>query len=496
MVENLITLFPSTSTVFTSNGLGTLAEAISCTVTEERNGMYELSMRYPITGKRYHDITLRKIIVTKPNPYDSPQAFRIYRISKPISGVVTIDAEHISYDLSGLPVTPFQASGIQNAFTKLSESIVGTHPFHFHTDRTTDSTMETYAPMSARSVLGGTEGSFLDVYGGEFEFDNFSVTLHNDRGSNRGVVIEYGKNLTDVTQEEHCAEVYTGIYPYWYYEDADGYILKTLPEKIINAEGTYSFERILPVDFSHVISNAPTDDTLRSLAVAYMDVNEIGIPKVSIEVSFISLDGIDETELSALREVHLCDTVTVRFRELGVEATAKCVRTVYDVLKNRYDKVDLGNVKSTLAARIAEQGEEISNLPTQVQVLTSNTNAKDYSDGNLANTASELNESIGEVSDRVGEIGGTLYSGSAISGSITLTGAAKMGFLVIAGIPSYDIDLTTITIPVGMITFTDTTYQFGSGATYTTFKVRRAANNKDIILTYDAGGDIRHVYGI
>ena len=101
MVDNLIKLFDSEETEFGTNGIGILSDAVMCEITEERNGEFELEMDYPINGKHYSDIGMRKIIVTKSNPYSSPQPFRIYSISKPIDGIVTVNAEHISYDLSG-----------------------------------------------------------------------------------------------------------------------------------------------------------------------------------------------------------------------------------------------------------------------------------------------------------------------------------------------------------------------------------------------------------
>ena len=105
MVDSLIRLFESTATTFQSNGLGGLSDASKCEVVEERNGSFELEMEYHISGRRYSDLKLRRIIVAKPNPYSDPQPFRIYSISKPINGLVTIKAEHISYDMSGYPVS-------------------------------------------------------------------------------------------------------------------------------------------------------------------------------------------------------------------------------------------------------------------------------------------------------------------------------------------------------------------------------------------------------
>lgn len=363
MVDSIIILFESVSTEFGTNGLGALPDAISCIVTEERNGGYELEMEYPITGKRYSELSLRRIIVAKPNPYSDAQPFRIYAISKPINGIVTINAEHISYDLSGVPVSPFKSDSVTSAFVKMKEASTISCPFTFWTDKTTKATIEVAKPSSIRSLLGGVQGSILDIYGGEYEFDKYIVKLHNNRGSNRGVTIRYGKNLTDLKQDENCSAVYTGVYPFWYSEQ-DG--LVTLSEKIIKAPGTYNFTRIYPLDLSQEWQDKPTENQLKERAKAYMDKNHIGVPKVSIDVSFVQLAQAEEyKEIAILETVYLCDTVNVEFPELGVSATAKCNKTVYNVLTNKYDKIELGDARSNLASTISEQSKEISNVPTK-----------------------------------------------------------------------------------------------------------------------------------
>ena len=243
MVDSMIRLFNQESTVFRSNGLGALPHAASCEVYEERNGEFELEMTYPITGKRYEELSLRRILVAKPNPFTDPQPFRIYHISKPINGLVTVSAQHISYDMSGYTVSPFEANSLSGALQQIKSKSVVTCPFTFWTDKTVNTPMKLSKPASMRSILGGTEGSILDVYGkGEYEFDGFEVKLHLNRGANRGVSIRYGKNLTDLTQDENCQSLYTGVYPFWYTEE-DG--LVQLPERLVNASGTFDYTRRL-----------------------------------------------------------------------------------------------------------------------------------------------------------------------------------------------------------------------------------------------------------
>lgn len=344
------------------NGIGLLRDCIRCTVTEERNGGYELELVYPITGQHYAELALRALIRAKPNPAGSEQDFRIYKISRPIGGQVTVNAQHISYDLSGVPVSPFSAQNAPAALAGLKAHAAAECPFDFWTDLSTTAAFTVSVPSSIRSLLGGVEGSILDVYGGEYEWDNTTVKLHARRGIDRGVTIRYGKNLTDLTQEENCAEVYTGVYPYWAGSDGSG--LVQLPEKALAAQGEYGFVRILPLDLSEKFEQPPTEEQLRTAAQTYMKQNRIGVPKVSMTVSFAQLGQTEEYEGKALLEqVDLGDTVRVEFSRLGVSASARCVKTVYNVLLDRYDSVELGDARANIADTIASQGQTIKALP-------------------------------------------------------------------------------------------------------------------------------------
>lgn len=368
MVDNIIRLFESSATAFTTLGIGAISDAISCVVVEERNGIFELEMQYPITGLRYSDIKLRNIIVSKTTPHTDPQPFRIYDISKPLNGIVTISAQHLSYDLIDLPVSPFDATTDAQAFLELKAASVLPCPFTFTTFKATSGYLDIPKPTSMRSVLGGSENTILDIYGGEYEFDNYHVKLHNNRGSNRGVTLRYGKNIIDLEQEENCANVYTGVYPYWY-SDNEG--LVQLPEKILSAPGTYDFERILPLDLTSDFDDKPTVAQLRNRANLYISDNSIGIPRVSLTVSFVQLAQSEEYKnYSLLETVYLCDTVTVEFPELGVNATAKCVTTKYNAITNKYIEIELGDAISNLSKTIGDQNIKIKEFTDKTNSLS------------------------------------------------------------------------------------------------------------------------------
>ena len=355
-------LYGAGETAFDHNGLGILGECISCRVTQERTGVYELEMEYPVEGKHFPELALRRMILALPDKLSQPQPFRIYEISKPIGGVVTVYARHLCYDLMGIPVSPFTASSAAGAMIALGANAAVICPFEFWTDKSTVASMTVSVPTTIWELLGGSQGGVLDVYGGEYEFDRWAVKLWKNRGYDRGVTIRYGKNLTALQQDENCEAVYTGVYPYW--ADQDGNLV-TLPEKIVNASGEFGFTRIMTRDFSQEWEEAPTEDQLRSRTETYIKANSIGVPKVSLDVSFIPLEQTEEyKDIKLLEQVGLCDTVTVEFPKLGVSATAKCIKTVFDCLTERYDSLTLGDAKSTFTDAIIDQQRELARRPT------------------------------------------------------------------------------------------------------------------------------------
>lgn len=351
-------LYKSTEKDFLTNGVGVLSDAISCIVREERNGSYELTMTYPIDGIHFADIKSRAIILAKPNNEDRPQPFRVVHITKPIDGIIEIEATHISYDLSGVVVSPFSASGIVQAISAIKEnSIPKDNGFSIQSNLKGTSTMKIEEPSSYRSLLGGTSGSLLDLYGGEYKYDRFSISLLNKRGIESGFTIRYGENMTDFNQDENCSEVYTDVYPYWNGPKTSVY----LPEKTIRAEGTYDFTRVLPLNMSEQFENAPSESSLREAAKQYMATNKIGSPKVSLKLSY-------EDFAEYKNRVSLCDTVKVVFPKYNVSASAKIVCVEYDVLTERYTSLEIGSTTYGISDTIANQNTEIEKKPSKTLV--------------------------------------------------------------------------------------------------------------------------------
>ena len=366
-------LFPAGTTDFTTNGLGRLADATDCIVTEERNGAYELTLTYPVTGIHFADITHSRIIYAQPADGKANQPFEIYFIGKPLNGITEIRAQHISYRLSFIPVSPFSANDVTGALAGLKNYAAETCPFSFSTDKSTLANFRVDTPSSIRSLLGGQQGSILDVYGGEWEFDMYSVKLHGDRGEDRKITLRYGKNITDIRQEESIANTYTGVMPYWKgmpaaeesgestEESTASETIVMLTEKVLHHESAanYPFQRTIPLDLSSKFESQPTEEQLRTAARSYMNSNGIGVPSISINVSFVPLWQTEEyKDIASLERVNLCDTVSVEFVKLRISAKAKVVKTEYDVLKERYKSIEIGDARSNFVQAVNNDVQE------------------------------------------------------------------------------------------------------------------------------------------
>ena len=373
-------LYPPTAAEWDTNGLGALSDCISCVVEETLNGPFELEMQYRLNGLHYADITLRSLILAKPNPAARPQPFRVYKISRPINGVVTINAQHLSYDLSGIVIEPFNAPSLASALEGMKTNAVTENPFEYETDKTVISDFVVSYPSSARSLVAGQRGSLLDTYGGELEFDRYQVKIWAHRGKDNGVTIRYGKNMTDVNQEEDGSGVYTGVYPYWYSEEEGS---ADLGSSYVPVEGEFDFTRVLLLDLTEEFENKPTAEELTQKAQEYISNHDPGVPTISTTVSWYQSKDFVEN-------VNLGDVVGVYFSRLGISAKAKIVKTRYNALQNRYESVDIGSVRSSIAGTIVSMDQGVSSV-TQYTVTETRRITKE-----LEMTADSLRSAISD----------------------------------------------------------------------------------------------------
>lgn len=361
-------LYAASEKDFTTNGIGLLTDAVSCTVTEERNGAYEATLIYPAKGHLAEYIAEDAIIKAKANDTDEPQLFRIYKSGKQIGSNTTWNAEHISYELTGNPVERFSISGVnaEQALNRLLAAAVFKHKYTAASDITTVNKTSIADVVSVRKALGGVEGSILDTWGGEYHFNNYRIELLKARGADNGVTIEYGKNLTDAKQERNIANIVTAIFPYAKYtpEGEESEVYVSLKEKTLVHAGAadYAYKRCEIVDFSSEWESGTiiTEDMLRAKAEAYLEKISTE-PDINITLSYAQLKKTkDYKNIQVMESVALCDTVTVRIDKLQIEATAKIVKAKYDSLKERYDTMEIGSVRTNLTKQLTATQQEVT----------------------------------------------------------------------------------------------------------------------------------------
>lgn len=338
-------LYESTETMFTNNGLCRLRDAISVKVTEERNSVYECDFDYPVDGANFDMIRCGRIIGVEHDDTNDIQPFDIVSYEKPIDGVVSFHAVHVSYRLSKMCVIGIDVTSLEEAFQLLGEfAVPPSSGFNYWTDKTSTGAVSALdgTPRTVREVLGGTEGSILDAYGGEYEWDKFTVKLWGSRGEEKSYTIRYGLNMVDYNEELDYSETYSGVYPYW----TNG------EEKVVGSVSWTSKNpyngraEIVPLDMSEMFEEKPSAQDLDNAAQGLSST----LPHQNIEVSFIRIqDTAEYARYANLQRCKLCDTVKVEFPKYNMSGSFKIVRTVYDVLLERFESMELGSLRTTLS---------------------------------------------------------------------------------------------------------------------------------------------------
>lgn len=357
-------LYESTATDFNNNGIGVLVDCVSCIVEEERNGIYECTFTYPITGKFFSEITPDRIVKVYANEKAQKQLFRIYRTSRPINGIVTFYCQHISYDLNKYVVTPFQSIGTSATavMTEILEhcqySSTDGYDSRYRDNRFTaiaypgpTAQFKLEIPTEVKKCLGGMRGSVLDLFGGEYEWDNFTIRLHSSRGQDTGVTIRYGKNLTDIDQDIDLSSTYTSVYPYAIDADSDVITLDHPIVEIQNAPSTAT-AMTLPLDLSDKFDDDEdiTKSRLSVLTGVYIARNHPEKIQNSIEVKFTQLWQTEEYKnIAPLEQVGLCDTVTVIYPTLNINVKSKVIAYKYNSLSEKYEEMTLGSARSNFS---------------------------------------------------------------------------------------------------------------------------------------------------
>ena len=374
-------LFEANEKNFNTHGIGVLSDTVQCDITEEINGVFELNMLYPASGAYFKELKNNRIIFADASKDLGNQPFRIVRVTKLLNGLINVYAHHISYDLGGVQLPPFETLGVADGLEKVKRYSTTKNDFSFSSTVISDDAFAIAVPCSVRAYLMGAKDSFLQAYGGEFTFDRFQVRHASVRGSDKGFRIRYGVNMVDLNQEESIEKTYTGIFPYYKDESmfmdlTESYELmyphevntSNLSKKIMHAEGSFPHQRIASVDLSPYFDIAPlSTDELKEIAEEYMENNKIGVPKVSLDVKYESLRRSPEyANVIFLEDVNLGDTVHVDFVKLGVSSTGRINSIIYDALKHRNKRVSIGEPKSTVADTVASITQSVKKSETNL----------------------------------------------------------------------------------------------------------------------------------
>ena len=365
-------------------GLGALKDALSCTVSCEENGAYDLTLIYPMIGLHAELLAERRLISAAPSRYENRQLFRIYRMTRPIDGKIQAYAHHISYDLNNCIVKPFTAASLSEAITKLKAGIVGDCPFDISASYDTAGMFSVSKPMTVRAaLLSSNSDNLASAYDGIWTFDGMSCVLRKKETIDRGVKIAYGLNLLDVTQEKNIEDVYTHVYPFWMSTEKNKYY----DLEPIAASSITGYRKIYPLDLTSYYQKAPSDASMKKTADEFIQKNEIGKISVSLTVSYVQLEKCVEYTGSGQSGIILRgDTVEVRYLRLGVSATARITKTDYNALLERYDSLQVGDAKERLAR---------TTIRERNRVTTTNDRAVDA--GTLATDATEAAERASHV---------------------------------------------------------------------------------------------------
>ena len=351
-------LYENTETAFTSNGIHRLIDCISCTVVEERNGIYECDFEYSTNGQYFDEITCGRIIGVEHDESGGIQPFDIVSYSRPINGIVTFHAVHISYRQCALTVSGTNINSLADAFTMLGNA-EPSNPFTYWTDKTSSGYLASGdgIPHSVRSILGGMEGSILDAYGGEYEWDTWTVKLWAARGSLKDFTIRYGANMTDYNEDTDYNDTYNSVIPYWVGQDANGDPLIIIGDRQSSGHSTFNgTDRCIPLDVTDKFDandGTPTKAQVEAEGLAYLTANNTYLPAQTLKVDFLRLSDFPEySQFEVLQKCKLCDTINVFFPQYNVSGTFKIVKTEYDVLRDRYESLELGTLSISLATAL------------------------------------------------------------------------------------------------------------------------------------------------
>lgn len=387
-------LFSPSETNFTTNGIGRLTGVTSCVVTEERNEGYELEMEIAISSPFFGSIKLGSLIGVKPCRNGTIQAFEVYEIEKRVDNTASIRAMHISYRTMYIPIKPFSATGIQNVINSLKNNCAVTSKFNVTTDLTdTSKKFSISVPQTMRYCLSGDEDeSLVSIFDGEMLYDNFNIKILKARGSDTGVELRRGKNVTDLTVTTNTEDMITGILPYWADNNDSNVVIGDI--QYTSTHSDWANEQIIPCDLSNQFDSKPSVSSLNSKAKEYLekeDNKDVIKPEETIELSFVDLTHTEDyKDIAPLEAVSLCDTVRVVYPQLGVSYKTKVTYLEWDVLAEETVSIKLGDPEKSIINTIVDNTSTVGYITGETQ--------------KISNKVVEVEETVGDAVVKIGDV--------------------------------------------------------------------------------------------
>lgn len=376
---------------FDTSGFGKLDGTVSAFVTEELNGDYSLTMEISFDDPNFQNIKIGSVIAVQPNKYDPRQGFVVEHIGKPIDGICEIYATHIAqYRGKLIPVSPFTASSLADALTAMISNSLETNPFTITTDKTSSVAMVQTVPHTFRELMGGTLGSLIDTYSGEFKYNNYNIQFLNRRGrTSTDIQVLYGKNMTgfDLNEDFSWTDSVTGVLPFWSMEGSSTVVgsVQYSPYKDL-----YPYAKTGVLDCTQQFSEQPTAEQLNEYAATY--ISNKGIPAVNMEVTF------DHLQFSGDMNMQIGDTVTVINSMYNVNYKRRIVGYVFNVLLEEYETVTIGDLKASISDAVSEV---FDNSVSGLKILAENVN---YSKANSGLSATNAQNAIDELASEKANI--------------------------------------------------------------------------------------------
>lgn len=350
-----------------SNGDMTLTPT-TCEVELTVEGVAELTLEHPIDDLGRWEYLVNDNVIAAPTPYSKKQLFRIYDYTK-TETEVTAYARHIFYDSAGemlVDVRPTDKTG-QEAL----DIILSGTKYKAKTNIKTRSTAYYIRKNIMEAIGGDGENSFINRWGGERMYDNFTVIINDRLGGDYGACAEFGRNMTGIEADISIDDVVTRIIPVSY----NGHTLEG-EEPWIDSPliGSYANPRAAVIKFEDVklledcqegeegfsTLELLREELKRRCTKEYE--NGLDKPKVNYKVDLVEVANTEDyKDYKKLTTIGIGDDVLTKDRKLKINVTARCIRLVYDCIEEENAEVELGNFienyfdKTTSAADIIQK---------------------------------------------------------------------------------------------------------------------------------------------